>query len=40
MGTALADAVVGFVLGSRLIPVVSALLAPIGALFPEKQAAH
>ncbi len=40
LATALADAVVGFVLGSLLIPVVSALLAPIGALFPEKQAAH
>lgn len=34
--TAVLDAVVGLALGLLLIPVVGALLAPIGALFPEK----
>lgn len=34
--TAFLDAVFGFVLGSILIPVVHALLVPIGVLFPEK----
>ena len=34
--TALLDAVVGLVLGLLLIPVVGAVLFPIGALFPEK----
>jgi uncharacterized protein len=34
--TALCDAVVGLALGTLLIPVVGALLVPIGALFPEK----
>ncbi|MDX2287447.1 MAG: DUF808 domain-containing protein [Hyphomicrobiaceae bacterium] len=38
--TALLDAVVGFVLGTLLMPVVEALLVPIGALFPEKSKAH
>ena len=35
--TALCDAVVGLALGTVLIPVVGALLVPIGALFPEKN---
>ena len=35
--TALCDAVVGLALGTLLIPVVGALLVPIGALFPEKN---
>lgn len=34
--TAFLDAVLGFVLGSVLIPVVSLLLKPISVLFPEK----
>ncbi len=34
--TAFLDAVFGFLLGSILIPVVNALLVPIGFLFPEK----
>lgn len=34
--TAFLDAVLGFVLGSVLIPLVSLLLKPIGVLFPEK----
>jgi len=34
--TAFLDAVFGFALGSILIPVVHALLVPIGVLFPEK----
>lgn len=34
--TALCDAVVGLALGTVLMPVVGALLVPIGALFPEK----
>jgi len=34
--TAFLDAVLGFLLGSLLIPVVNALLVPIGVLFPEK----
>jgi uncharacterized protein len=33
---ALFDAVVGFVLGTLLMPVIGALLVPLGALFPEK----
>lgn len=37
--TALCDAIAGFALGTLLIPVVGVLLAPIGALFPEKKAA-
>ena len=37
LATAFLDAVVGFVLGSILIPVVEALFAPIGMLFPEKR---
>jgi hypothetical protein len=37
--TAACDAVVGLVLGTVLMPVVSALLVPIGALFPEKAKA-
>ena len=35
--TALFDAVVGLALGTLLMPVVGALLVPIGALFPEKK---
>lgn len=41
--TALIDAMIGFVLGSILMPVVEAVLAPIEILFPEKkkhQASH
>lgn len=34
--TAFLDAILGFALGMLLIPVVHALLVPIGALFPEK----
>ncbi|MGE0627935.1 MAG: DUF808 domain-containing protein [Hyphomicrobiaceae bacterium] len=37
VATALVDAVVGFVLGTVLMPVVDAALAPIDALFPEKK---
>ena len=37
LATALFNAIVGFVLGTILIPVVGALLTPIGALFPEKK---
>ncbi len=36
--TALIDALVGFVLGSLLMPIVEAVLAPIAMLFPEKKA--
>ncbi len=36
--TAFLDAVVGIVLGTILMPIVQALLVPIGALFPEKKA--
>ncbi|MFN3867815.1 MAG: DUF808 domain-containing protein [Hyphomicrobiaceae bacterium] len=36
--TATCDAIVGFVLGTVLMPVVKALLVPIEALFPEKKA--
>ena len=35
--TALFDAVVGLALGTLLMPIVGALLVPIGALFPEKK---
>lgn len=35
--SALLDGIIGFLLGSLLMPVVGALLVPIGALFPEKQ---
>ena len=35
--TALFDGVVGFALGTLLMPVVGALLVPIGALFPRKK---
>jgi uncharacterized protein len=35
--TALCDAVVGLALGTLLIPVVGALIVPIGGLFPEKN---
>lgn len=35
--TAFLDAVIGFALGTVLIPIVSALLVPFGALFPEKK---
>jgi predicted DNA repair protein MutK len=38
--TATCDAIVGFVLGTVLMPVVKALLVPIAALFPEKKAAR
>ncbi len=34
--TAVLDAVVGFVLGTVLMPIVGAVLVPIGVLFPEK----
>jgi len=34
--TAFLDAVFGFLLGSILMPVVNALLVPVGILFPEK----
>ena len=37
LATALFDAIVGFVLGTILIPIVGALLTLIGALFPEKK---
>ena len=37
LATAFLDAVVGFVLGTVLMPAVSALLVPIGVLFPEKN---
>ena len=37
MVTALIDAFIGFVLGSILMPAVEAILAPIGAIFPEKK---
>ena len=37
--TALCDAIVGLALGTLLMPVVGTLLAPIGALFPEKKEA-
>ena len=36
VATAFLDAVFGFLLGSILMPVVNALLVPIGILFPEK----
>ncbi|MGI9522213.1 MAG: DUF808 domain-containing protein [Hyphomicrobiaceae bacterium] len=35
--TALLDAIVGFVIGTILMPIVEALLVPIGMLFPEKR---
>ncbi|MEM8973649.1 MAG: DUF808 domain-containing protein [Pseudomonadota bacterium] len=35
--TALIDAIIGIILGSILIPIVEAVLAPIEALFPEKK---
>ena len=35
--TALLDAVAGLALGTLLMPIVGALLVPIGALFPEKK---
>ncbi len=35
--TAALDAAIGFILGTLLMPVVQAVLAPIGALFPEKK---
>jgi predicted DNA repair protein MutK len=35
--TALCDAVVGLALGTLLMPIVEALLVPIGSLFPEKK---
>jgi hypothetical protein len=34
---ALCDGIVGLALGTLLMPVVGALLVPIGALFPEKR---
>lgn len=37
LATALLDAFVGFALGTLLMPVVAAVLAPIDVLFPEKQ---
>ena len=37
MITAFLDAVIGFILGTIVMPVVAGLLAPLGALFPEKQ---
>ena len=37
--TALCDGIVGLALGTILMPVVGTLLAPIGALFPEKKEA-
>lgn len=38
--TATCDAVIGFALGTALMPVVEALLVPIATLFPEKQKAR
>ncbi len=35
--TVLLDAIVGFVLGTLLIPLVERLIVPIGAIFPEKK---
>lgn len=39
LATAAMDAVVGFVLGTILMPIVGAVLVPIEALFPEKKEA-
>ncbi len=36
LATVLIDAIIGFVLGTILMPIVQAVLVPIGALFPEK----
>jgi predicted DNA repair protein MutK len=35
--TALLDAIVGFVLGTLLIPLVERVILPIGVIFPEKK---
>jgi predicted DNA repair protein MutK len=35
--TALCDAIVGLALGTLLMPIVEALLVPVGTLFPEKK---